>query len=125
MTVDTPVTRADLRNMSQADYEQWLLGVRERQMANRKKYEDVERAKSLARVDMLSPKLEKKLASLVKKMDKIDADVDKIAALINEVSTLRQEIDVELKLARSDHPELQLQRDDRGGEGVSSEGDAS
>ena len=120
MTVDTPIQRADIRNMTQVDYEQWLVGVRERQMANRRKYEEVERAKSLARVDKLSPRLEKKLKSLQTKMDKVDDAIEKIAALLNATSTMRQEIDIELKLAGQDHPELRLNRE---GEGVGSEGD--
>lgn len=116
MTQDTPILRADLRNMTDSDYEQWLVGVRERQMSNRRRYEEVERAKSAARVDKLSPKLEAKLKRIRTKMDKIDADIDKVATLLNETSTLRKEIEVELRLAGTDHPELRLQQH-RAGEG--------
>ena len=114
MSTDTPILRADIRDMSQADYESWLTAVRERQMANRRRYEDVERAKSLARVDKLSPKYEAKLARIRKKMDKIDADIQKISDLMNEASTFRQEIEIELRLSGSDHPELKLQRPGEG-----------
>lgn len=118
MSTDTPILRADIRDMSTPDYESWLTSVRERQMANRRKFEEVERAKSLARVDKLSPKLEAKLARIAKKMNKIDEDISKITVLMNEASTFRMEIEVELRLAGTDHPELRLTQPTRdGGDG--------
>lgn len=92
---DTPILRADLLNMSQEQYEQWLSGVRERMMAHRRKYEEVERAKSLARVDKLTPKLDKLRLSLAKKMDKIDTDIEKVQIAINKALTLIKEIEDE------------------------------
>jgi len=110
MTTDTPILRADILNMSMTDYETWLMGVRERQMHFRKQYEEVERAKSLAHVDILTPKLEKKLKTLRGKLDRMDVALDKIALLIQACEALRQEILDELAYAELDHPELKLKQ---------------
>lgn len=113
---DTPITRGDILTMDAQAYEHWLIGVRERMMALRKKYEAVARAKSAARVDALTPKLEKADAQLRKKMDKTDSDIEKISLLIVKIQTLIEEINSEQRFAEGQgdgqHPELRL------GEGV-------
>lgn len=114
MTEDTPILRADIRTMTAHDYERELVLIRERQMANRRKFEEVERAKSLAHVDKLTPKRDNLIKQIRTKLDKFDVDIEKLSEKINKLHTLEQEIKDELAFAKLDHPELIRDGDDNG-----------
>jgi uncharacterized membrane protein YdfJ with MMPL/SSD domain len=88
---DTPTYRTDILNLSIAKAEEHIEAIRNRRMAQRRRFEDALRLKNAVLAEHLMEKLAKLLKSYEKKVERVNKLIDDMDDMIKKINLINIE----------------------------------
>jgi GTP1/Obg family GTP-binding protein len=92
---DTPFSRQLFIDMSVAEQDAFLAGVRERRLTSLRKYEDMQRAKKLAKDEAARAKIDKLVERFEKQLAAVDKAYEKLEKIALDMQVLGQFLEQE------------------------------